>query len=89
VADQRVSYWDGVRDELRKARTAASIEARDFHLERAGEHADRLADTDVPAEIRHWGSSHYLEQAMSDIGWDPEWTIPLSVETRASADNDL
>lgn len=77
MVDQRVAYWRCLREELCQARASCTAELRDFHLEQAGEYADRLAAIDAPQEIQHWGSSEYIDQALEDIGRDIKWTFPL------------
>jgi hypothetical protein len=77
MMNERTACWHGLRDELRKARAATQIDARAFHCEQAGDYADRLTQIDVPDEIEHYGSAEYLAEALTDIGWDVPWSIPL------------
>ena len=68
---------ENLRDEIRKAKAADTIEARDFRVERAGEYADLLAGSEAPEGIEHWKSAEYLEQGVADADETDEWKIPL------------
>lgn len=73
----RVGYWNRLREEICKAKAADTVDARDFHVERAGEYADLLAGSEAPEGIEHWKSAEYLEQGLLDADEAIEWKIPL------------
>jgi len=73
----RAVYWKNLRDEIQKAKAADTIDARDFHVERAGEYADLLAGSEAPEGIEQWKSAEYLEQGVVDADDTDEWKIPL------------
>jgi hypothetical protein len=74
---KRAAYWDHLREEIRKAKAATTIETRDFHIEQAGYYADLLAQCDAPDGIEHWKAAEYLEQGLIDADLTADWTIPL------------
>jgi len=77
IKPERVEYWNGLREELRRSKAADTIEIRDFHLDRAEAYADRLAQDDDISGTSRIGSSEYLDQAMCDIDSSIGWKIPL------------
>jgi len=77
IKPERVEYWHGLREELRRSKAADTVELRDFHLDRAEAYADRLAQDDDIGGTSRIGSSEYLDQAMCDIDYSIGWKIPL------------
>lgn len=71
----RTSYWRGLHAEIRLAKEASEVAARDYHVDRAGEYADLLAETaDGMDEPR--SSGYFLECALGDTD-DRAWTLAL------------
>ena len=77
IMSTRAGYWNHLRAEISKAKAADTIDARDFHIERAGEYAELLAGSDAPEGIEHWKSAEYLEQGLIDADVAVDWKIPL------------
>ena len=77
IKPERVEYWNGLREELRRSKAADMVEVRDVHLDRAEAYADRLAQDDDISENGQAGSSEYIEQAMCDIDTSIGWKIPF------------
>jgi hypothetical protein len=77
IKSERIEYWNGLREELRRSKAADTVEVRDFHLDRAGAYADRLAQDDDISGIGGTGSSAYIDQALCDIDVNIGWKIPL------------
>jgi len=59
IKPERVEYWHGLREELRRSKAADTVELRDFHLDRAEAYADRLAQDDDIGGTSRIGSSEY------------------------------
>ncbi|WEJ98053.1 MAG: hypothetical protein P0Y59_13925 [Candidatus Sphingomonas phytovorans] len=74
---ERTSCWHGLREELKKAKAAETVDARDFHIDKAGAYAARLADgaSGSPGEPSH--AAFYLDCALTDIGPEDPWRVPL------------
>ena len=76
VDDDRTRYWRELRNALIQARKAETLELRDSLLERAGEWADRLAETADRGGPEPNDTSYFIGEAMQDIG-NEDWTISL------------
>lgn len=77
--NERSSLWRSLRDALRKAKSADTSHLRDACLLEAEEHADRLAYGAIGNLNEPSNPSYYLDCALTDIGEESDWRIPLSL----------
>ena len=72
----RSRLWRELREALSASKVAPTVEARDALLERAGEWAQKLAETAAPDSPEPPEQTYFLEAALTESS-NEDWAIPL------------